>query len=204
MKFNITRLCSVALLSLPLLSFAAPNPASQDWVGKNYRPQLSAAVWDAACSSGTTESSEGCYGNVSSSAFGLINQAVGGFTSLANINATNAPNNSVFIKAFFAGTNTPVSGTDITVNHTAVDAARCSLFSQAGNGVNLIETRVVNGSISDPEATRITVITSAGSTISYAQGANSVAINSPLYLVCAGVSIADGSTSAALSGVTAV
>src|SRR5580704_14009147 len=103
----------ISCISIFMLPAAhASKPASKEWVLQQLAANqgvLSAADWNAVCTSGTPSSTSGCYGEVNTPAFTKVSNGLGGFTSFANINPVTAVS-SVFIKTFFGGTNIPVNG----------------------------------------------------------------------------------------------
>lgn len=96
---------------------------------------LTAANWAAVCTTGSPTAATGCLGNASSDAFTTVSNGTGGFTTWANIQPKDAPE-SVFIKAFLASTNTPVSPPNIIIS-VPNGAARCSLFTTAGQSIGI-------------------------------------------------------------------
>lgn len=217
-KRNRTKAMYALLAAMPFASVAAPNPVTWDKMVAyvNGATVLTAADWAAACTSGSPTSATGCYGTSNSTAFTKINNRTGGFTSYANINPTNAPANSVFIKAFLAGTNTPVGSTALDVS-VINSAARCVLFYQQGLGVGTGGIATYNPAPGNtpsefqigPQVATVVTFNSASSASAlvynapFDSPASPAVIPNPLYLVCAGYSPADGSTAAALT-VTAV
>ena len=213
---------STALVSVSLIAtlFAynayAANPASKEWVLQQiaaHPPVLTAADWKAACTSGSPANSSGCYGNVSSAAFTKVSNYLGGFIRLSNINPMNVPS-SVFIKAFFAGTNTPAQSTylHITLNDSA---ARCALFTQVGLGVGLggiSTTNPSSGNSSTPYVvlhaiSPVTINNTTSNEIYYnaenigtgVTPLSNVVVPNPIYLLCLGYDTTDSTTAAAVN-----
>lgn len=124
----------VALLSLPSFAvIAAPKATPSTSLSASTKSHLVAADWSAVCSTGSPTASAGCLGNTISSAFHAISNGTGGFTSWANIQPKNVPE-SVFIKAFLAGTNLPLNPPEIMIN-VPQGAARCALFTMQGESI---------------------------------------------------------------------
>jgi len=221
-KSHLIKTLSVALFSISSLSHAASTtPASKEWVLKQIalaisQIQITAQDWANLCNTGSPTNSSGCYGNVSSASFTTIDNNLGGFTTYANINPANGATNSVFVKAFLAGTNTPVSSTTITVA-VHPGAARCALFTQAGGGIGprgISSDNPVNGSTttSDPPPHTPSVIAinnaSTSSTVFYnntfVAPQSPANVPHPIYLLCVGYNPNDGSSAASiLNNVTA-
>ncbi len=189
----------------------ASTPASKEWVLQQIAANqgmgvLTAADWQAVCTSGTPTSASGCYGNVSSAAFTKVSDRLGGFTTYANINPVNV-SSSVFIKTFFGGTNIPANifTLHITVSNSA---ARCGLVTQEGLGLStsgLATTQPANGTAltNNPNSISVASINNAVSTNDvYYNGSDPVLgspQSDPLYLVCAGYNPNDGSTAAPIN-----
>jgi hypothetical protein len=230
MKINTLIVAAVSLVCISSqvysdqkhsISSVSSHPASQEWVQQQITllttqvqqqialltTQLTPSDWNAACSSGSPANPGGCFGNVSSAAFAKINAGIGGFITIANINTTNAPAGSVFIKAFFAGTNTPVSATNLTV--TSSNIARCGVYLQQGTGTDTlyggsINTSTTNGDTAGPVAAHPIVVNTGTVVIGLYSGSNTPAPpQQPLYLVCAGVT-GNGATAASIAGITAI
>jgi hypothetical protein len=215
MKRILTTMIAISCLLAFTVSttFAGNHPASKEWVLQQIAansPLLTAADWSAVCASGSPAGASGCYGNASSAAFAKVSNLVGGFNRYANINPVNAPS-SVFIKAFFAGTNTPAQATNLNV-HVINSAARCALFTQVGHGLGLggiSTTNPSSGSTSSAftilHAVSFVTINNTTSTGLYYNAENigtgvtplsNVAVPNPIYLLCAGYNTTDGSTAA--------
>jgi len=222
---KLTKWAGLMLLAAPGFALAA-NPASQDWVMQqlaiavnNAQAKLTATEWNAVCTSGSPNSATGCFGNASSAAFAKLSMGVGGFTEYAGINPANVPN-SVFIKAFFAGTNIPTqpnSGSNRYLKVTVTPGAvRCNLFTQAGLGINTISgianNMPANGSVngfatSGPQSAGMIAINNTTSTSDLLDNSNypnAINVPNPVYLLCVGYNTTDGSTAASLAGITAV
>lgn len=199
---KLATILATALLMLP--SLALGNSHS---LHTNFKAKLRAALWNAACTTGSPSQSSGCFGNVSSTAFDKINTAVGGFTTYANINPVNAPG-SVFIKAFLAGTNIPVGTQYLSVTLSNSSAARCALFTQSGLGIGpmgISNMAPSNGSTSGsiPALTAPVVVainnTSSTNEIGYVSNpASPLLIPRPIYLLCVGYDTTDGATATTL------
>lgn len=205
---SLTCLCSQVYSASRQPTTGPTHPASQEWVLQQIaalNTQLTAADWNAVCSSGSPANSSGCFGNISSSAFAKVNTGIGGFITVANIDTTNAPAGSVFIKSFFGGTNTPASSTYIAVTLSSGNIARCGVYMQQGTGLDVlfggsINTSITNGDTAGPVAAHPVVIHSGTVDIGLFSGGNTRALpQQPLYLVCAGVT-SNGATAASLSG----
>jgi hypothetical protein len=167
----------------------------------NSQSILTAADWNAVCTTGTPAGANGCFGNASSAAFAKLSTGLGGYTTYANIIPANAAN-SVFIKAFFAGTNTPASTQYLTVSILG-GAARCNLFAQAGMGISPVDG-IGNQDIG-PEAPAPTSINNFTYT-NFLYNSNPsipVVTASPLYLLCVGYNTTDGATATTLTTATA-
>ena len=213
MKIKLIMILSISCLLMWNATTYAANPASKEWVlqqiAANQRV-LSAADWNAVCTSGSPTSSSGCYGNVSSAAFVKVSDRLGGFTTYANINPINATS-SVFIKAFFGGTNVPVNANFLQVTLTN-SAARCGLFTQMGQGLGVpgVSTSAPTSGNSDggqPNgASVISINNTTSSSVYYNNNSfggtltpvTGPAQSNPLYLVCAGYNPNDGSTAASI------
>jgi len=212
-KMSLTKIAGMMLLVTPGLVLALSNPASKEWVTnqinnafQNSQPFLTAAGWNAACSSGTPSSPTGCYGNASSTGFMRLSNSLGGYTSYADINPVNA-SNSVFIKAFFAGTNTPVDP-----NHLSVSVgshARCALFTQSGTGINpggvsnfIPSNGSTTGQYVPPQAVDILDF-NGSATFGYNSNGLPFSLSNPLYWVCVGYNGTDGTTAATIVNATA-
>jgi hypothetical protein len=176
---------------------------------------LTAADWNAVCSSGSPTSSSGCYGNVSSAAFTKVSDRLGGFTTYANINPGNVPS-SVFLKTFFGGTNIPINdfpGSGLLQITLTNSAGRCGLFTQSGFGLGVpgVATNEPGGIAAGgaPNSASVVSINNTTSSNVYFnhQDVQSGSLSpvagppqsSPLYLVCAGYNPNDGSTAAAIT-----
>jgi len=219
----------LALLAAPTLSMAAPNPASQDWVlqqiayAVNHIPvaagTLTAADWSAVCVTGSVSSPTGCFGNASSAAFARLNDGLGNFTSYAGVNMAGASGNTVFIKAFLAGTNTPLNVQQLTLNLPASGGMiKCDLFTQAGNGVNGPEginsdiPSDGNGYFTGPQAPHVIAINATAAPVvdfnitynSNSGNPNPPNPSAPLYFMCVGVDSTTGSTPHTIGNVTIV
>ncbi len=197
-------------------TFAGNHPASKEWVLQQIAANsllLSAADWSAVCTSGSPASASGCYGNANSATFTRVSKVVGGFNRYANINPVNAPS-SVFIKAFFAGTNTPAQAAHLNV-HVINSAARCALFTQVGHGLGLggvSTTNPISNHTSGPDGVLHTVsfvtINNTTSTDIYYNNESigtgvtplsNVVIPHPIYLLCVGYNTTDGTTAAPIN-----
>src|SRR5579862_8323184 len=95
-KSYLVKIAGVSLLSVSSFANAASNPASQEWVLQqiasalsNVQGTITAQDWASICNKGSPNNASGCYGNVSSSAFTKLSNALGGYTTLANINPSN-------------------------------------------------------------------------------------------------------------------
>lgn len=218
----------LALFAVSTLSSAAPNPASQDWVRKEIataiqkiQPSagtLTAADWSAVCVTGSVSSAGGCFGNASSAAFARLNNGLGGFTSYAGINTAGEPvPNSVFIKAFLAGTNTPLDLQTLNVDlPVSGGMVRCDLFTQAGNGISGpegISSEIPgdgNGNFTGPQAPHVitinaTTIAVTAYGVTYNNNNNNpnpANPSAPLYFMCVGVSSTSGSTPIAVGNIS--
>jgi len=208
LKISLASLGGLMLLMLPCITLATTNPASQEWVMKqisiavaNTQSVLTAAEWNAVCTSGSPAGASGCFGNASSPAFTKLSTGLGGYTTYANIIPANAPN-SVFIKAFFAGTNTPASTQYLTVSILG-GAARCNLFAQSGMGISPIDG--IANQNAGPQAPAPTSINNFTYTAFLYNNNPSipVVISSPLYLLCVGYNTTDGATATTLTSATA-
>jgi hypothetical protein len=205
-------------LLLCVLAFAvstanAAVPASKEWVMQQIAASLApvtAADWNALCTSGLPTSATGCYGNIASAAFTKINNAIGGFTRTANINPVSAAN-SLFVKAFLGGTNVPVSNSTISVSVTS-GAARCIIFTQQAfaigpGGVNSSSpsSGAETGAFVPPTALTIEAINTDTTTLAYNQAPFSSPTvggspnTDPLYLLCVGYSATDGTTASPIT-----
>lgn len=216
-RILLTMIVISSFSTLTVSTTFAANPASKEWVLQQIAansPLLTAADWSAACTSGSPSSAAGCYGNASSAAFARVSNVIGGFNRIANINPVNAPS-SVFIKAFFAGTNTPAQASSLVVN-VVNSAARCALFSQVGHGLGLggiSTTNPVSGSTSTAytilHAVSFVTINNTTSTSDIYYNAenigtgvtplSNVVIPNPIYLLCVGYNTTDGTTAAPVS-----
>lgn len=206
------QIIALGLLSLAsIASYAAPVassvPASKEWVLQQIaaaNTQLTQADWSAVCTNGSPANVGGCFGSASSGAFAKISRGLGGFATLANIDTANSPAGSVFVKAFFADTNTPVSTASIAVTLSSGNIARCGIFLQQGTGLDTvgasIDTSVVNSSTGGPSIVAHPItINAATVAVPMFTGAGTVAEpKQPLYLVCMGVA-SNGATAASLS-----
>ena len=213
---------SISFLATTIVTVTyAANPASKEWVLQQIaanQPLLTAADWSAVCTSGSPSSATGCYGNASSAAFAKVSTRLGGFNRYANINPVNVPS-SVFIKAFFAGTNIPTQATNI--NLTVTGAARCALFTQVGLGLGLGGISTSNPP--SGQATPYYVVLHSVSFLTINNATNNsteglmynnetvggtgqplspVVVPNPIYLLCAGFDPANGSTASTI-GVSA-
>jgi hypothetical protein len=199
-----------ALVFAVTTSYAA-NPVSKEWVMQQISTNiatLTAADWNAICTSGSPASSTGCYGSVNSAGFLKISNNIGGFIRYANINPVNVPN-SVYVKAFLGGTNTPISTSTIAVNVIS-SAARCVVLTQEGfgigpGGVNASSpgNGTDTGAFTPPSSLVILTINNENTTLPYNQ-ASFAATNvggppssDPIYLLCAGYNATDGTTATA-------
>jgi hypothetical protein len=218
MKKILRTLVSISFSTFIVTTAYAANPASKEWVLQQIAANqtlLTASDWEALCTTGSSMSSTGCYGNASSPAFAKVSNSLGGFTRYANINPVNAPN-SIFIKSFFAGTNTPAQ--PFNLNVTVTGAARCALFTQVGNGLGLGGVSTSNPP--SGQATTYYVVLHAVSFVTINNATNNsqnngimynyesvggtgqplspVVIPNPIYLLCAGFNPADGSTASTI------
>ena len=211
---KVNKICigmGIAAMAFSTAMFAAANPVSYDKMVQyvnSHTSTLTAADWSAVCSSGSPTSAQGCFGEVSSSAFHRLDVGLGGFSTITGINTTEstAPN-SVFIKAFLASTNTPVSNEYITVTVPSFGGmVRCANFAQAGIGISAAEginTSIPSdgtSSFSGPEAPHVLAMnaTSTQATTNYNYNQNSgnsspANISSPIYFICVGVNSTNGS-----------
>ena len=220
MRKILRKLIFISLLSTSIVSASyAANPASKEWVQQQIAANqslLTAADWSAACSGGSPASSIGCYGNASAAAFAKISNSLGGFTRYANINPVNVPS-SVFIKAFFGGTNIPAQ--PFNINVTVTGAARCALFTQVGNGLGLggISTSNPPSGSATPYYVVLHTVSfltinnftnnSPSNGIMYnneavggtGQPLSNVVIPNPIYLLCVGFDPANGSTASTIN-----
>jgi hypothetical protein len=213
MKKMIIMAFSISCVSAFMFSAAyASTPASEEWVRQEIAANqtvLTAADWNAVCTTGSPKSASGCYGNVSSAAFSRVSNRLGGFTTYANINPRNV-SSSVFIKTFFGGTNIPVNNNTLQINVNN-SAARCGLVTQAGTGFSVSGVATAtptNGNyrVNDPNAISVVSINNAISNDVFynenSQTSNPVLgspQSDPIYLVCAGYNPADGSTAARIN-----
>lgn len=206
-SLHLAKIAASVLAIMPLASIAGPNPITWDKMAEYVQiaTTLSAADWTKACSSGSPTDAAGCYGNVNALGFAKVNRFTGGFLTVANINASNAPANSVYIKAFYAGTNTPQKPESITVTLNKGSAARCGVYLQQGTGLDTlysgsINTSTDNDSTAGPVAAHPVTVNSDSVTIGVYTGGNTFNPQQPLYLICAGVETCDGSTSMSILG----
>ena len=204
----------IATLALSTAIFAAPNPVSYDQMVKYvnaHTSTLTAADWTALCASGSPADSTGCYGNVNSTAFTKVNQGTGGFLTYANINPANAPAGSLFVKAFYAGTNLPTAGNAIALSILATNVARCGLYIQQGTGVDSGGPSMNNSTVGEGLVFTGPVVVGHPVTVTYAspfsypvypsEATGTFAPPQPLYMVCAGVNVSDGLTSESILNV---
>jgi hypothetical protein len=122
---------------------------------------------------------------------------------------------SIFVKAFFAGTNTPAQARYLSVN-VSNSAARCTLFTEVGHGLGITgvsTTNPANGQTSSPYVTLHGVsFVTINNTISNngiyynaediggtGQPLSNVIVPNPIYLLCAGYNTTDGSTAASVN-----
>jgi hypothetical protein len=203
---QLAKLATSVVAIIPFASIAGPNPITWDKMAEYVQiaTTLSAADWAKACSSGSPNDAAGCYGNPNSLGFAKVNRFTGGFLTVANVDPTDAPANSIYIKAFYAGTNTPQTPGSISVTLTANNMARCGLYMQQGTGLDTLYSGSINSSTSNnstagPVAAH-PVTVNAGSVIIgvYSPGDSDVNPQQPLYLVCGGVETCDGSTAASI------
>jgi hypothetical protein len=222
-KVGLAKTIMVVLFTIPSCVFAATpaTPASQAWVldqinkASTYLEQLIGASgsltpqnWNAICTSGSPTSASGCFGNLSSAGFSRVNSAIGTYTTLGNVPVANV-SNSVFVKQFFAGTNMPVSGNEISVTTGSSDAV-CGLFTVTGTSLG--DGGVINSTPSNdyyPYGQFFINIGSGGSTstIQYFAGtAGGMVTTAPIYVLCLGYNYTSGTppVAAALGSITAV
>jgi hypothetical protein len=214
MKRMFITVFSISCIAAFMLSTAyASRPASKEWVLQQIAANqriLTAADWNAVCTSGSPTSASGCYGNVSSAAFTKVSDRLGGFTTYANINPVNV-SSSVFIKTFFGGTNIPANDFTLHVN-VSNSAARCGLVTQAGMGLSVsgLATETPsngNATLNDPNSISVVSINNAISTNDVYYNEHNQTTNpvlgspqsDPLYLICAGYNPNDGSTAAPIN-----
>lgn len=218
MKKTLSRLVYTSVLSAFAASAVyAANPASKEWVLQQLAangPVLTTSDWNAVCSTGSPSSQAGCYGNASSAAFAKLSKYTGGFLRYANIKPANV-SSSIFVKAFFAGTNTPAQLHNLVVTATN-NAARCALFTQAGQGLGLggiSTTNPTSGNTSSEfvvlHAVSFVTLNNISTSVIYYNNESigggssaplsAVNIPKPIYLLCAGFSTTDGSTAAPLN-----
>lgn len=174
---------------------------------------LTAADWNAACTSGTPAQSGGCFGNISSPAFDKINTALGGFASMANIPVTNVPR-SVYLIQFFGGSSNTIdpSHLDVFLNTTDTIAASCVLAVTEGseigyNGLQNCTTNLTSNAINSMP-NKVTTLqgptTSARTCDQQYQACNNASahytpVNVPIYLICIGNTIDGGGNNIAAS-----
>lgn len=206
---SIAAMSVLTLLSLPNISMAS-NPASQEWVLQQISKisvSLTPLDWNAVCTSGSPTNSSGCYGNLSSPAFQKVNNAIGTFTTLANVPVANVPN-SVFIKQFFAGANVPLNPNDVAVSTTGM--AACGIFTTTGTSVGdggVANNTTSPGSYYPYGQYLVTMGSNSNTTIQYNSnnGANTMVTSAPLYLLCIGYNYTAGAPPvAAALNITAV
>lgn len=209
---------------------ASPNPASQDWVqaqlakmnaaltakfDKLPKPAristfLTSDDWAAVCNAGSSpDTSAGCYGSASTSAFAKLDNGLRGFSSLANFNINLAsPPSSVYIKAFLADANVPVAQNAISVS--VVNAmVRCTLYVEKGTGINSdngLDSEILtpgNSNRTGPQGPYLATINNQASVqFYYNNSPNAATANppDPIYLICVGVNSSDGYTPTSIAG----
>ena len=204
----------LCVLAFAMTTAYAANPASKEWVLEQIAAnpqQLTSADWNAICASGSVASSTGCYGNVTSAAFQKVSDYVGGFTRYANINPQNIPS-SVFVKAFFGGTNIPAQATNLNLTVNG-GAARCALFTRNGYGIgpagvnsSVPTSGSDSGAFVPPMTLTVESINNANNGFAY----NGFSPNpsstvggppgqDPIYLLCVGYNATDGSTATSVN-----
>ena len=203
--FNVS---CFAFLTLPALVFAAASSTNTKLLlpqTKKAQSQLSATDWGAVCTIGSPANPSGCLGNASSEPFQNVSNGTGGFTSWANIKPVNAPD-SVYIKAFLAGTNSPESPPNISVN-VLEGAARCGLFTTQGesigvNGINNLNPTPGTSLMQSAPFGLIIALNSSAGGFSYEHAPAPFEADppDPIYLMCVAYDPADGASAVSTAG----
>ena len=111
-------LAQLALVAMPLVSIAAPNPVSWDKMVEyvNSTMTLTQADWKAACT-GNPNSTEGCYGNAGSQAFAKINRLSG--NPLGYAGAKGSAPHSLWIRQVGEGTTCSATDEPLSIENTS-------------------------------------------------------------------------------------
>lgn len=221
MHSNLSGLFRAGLLTLLATSHAiAGNHNPCDYActqkliseasGSSAQP-LTAADWEAACTTGTPAQAGGCFGNISSPAFAKINAALGGFSSMANLPIANVPR-SLYLVQFFGDSQNTLnpSQVDVFLTISGSIAASCVLAVTEGsevgyNGVQNCTKGITAGSstinnmqnkvttIQGPTGVAVTSHQQYQSCSNTGTGAARYSpVNVPMYLVCIGNTIESG------------
>lgn len=187
-----------ALLPVSCMLLLSLNPYALATAQKTSHV-LSENDWNAICSSGSPTAPTGCLGNVSSQAFQTVSNATGGFTTWANIEPRNAPD-SVFLKAFLDGTNTPDAPPNIRVN-VVEGAARCGLFTKQGasignNGINNLNPSPGTSQMQSAPLGLILALNISAGSFTYEQQTTpaEAAPPDPIYVMCVAYDPTDGAS----------
>ena len=209
LKTNLFNILLTTLLLPPSFAVMAAKKTTPTIPARGTH-HLVTADWTAVCTSGSPATDTGCLGNTSSPAFHVISNGTGGFTSWANIQPQNAPE-SIFIKAFLAGTNTPIAPPNISIN-VPQGAARCALFTTQGEAIGdngISNLNPTPGSVLEQPAPVGLIIALNMSTggFSYEQPPAPFEADpeDPIYVMCVAYDPTDGSSAAPTAGsITAI
>ena len=167
---------------------------------QNNLPYLASADWSNICSSGTP--AEGCYGDMSSTAFQRFNGISGDWATYASVNVpTTSVPKSVYVKEFYGTSgNTPLAESyfSISLGSSLTTGAKCQMFTQSGAPVQPLyglfaQTPSTGGYQQEVNMAGIVAIspnTTDYTNLYYAEDpsypAGAFATNNPVYVVCIG------------------